>query len=254
MTFYPGGKKRLGGEIATVIHDYASKQGDWRGYYEPFCGMLGVYRHMPERLDVTDWKAGDKNSYVIDLWQALQGGWIPPTKACPLREYTRIQGHHREKSQCKRRQSPCKRRQSPGKRRPSPGKMELDLDAIFYGFACSYRGDFMSGYFDRNNVANQAEDCVEIANTLSRVKFSCGNYDQFDLSGYIIYADPPYRDTKNNYYEGRSVRRNSFDYDRFIEWCRIVAQDNLVFISEYSRPCKEAKLIWSSGKEQLYVM
>ncbi len=52
MTYYHGGKKRIGKDIADIIYQITSeveKQTGqkFQGYCEPFCGMLGVYQHIP---------------------------------------------------------------------------------------------------------------------------------------------------------------------------------------------------------------
>jgi hypothetical protein len=52
MTSYHGGKNRIGRDIAQVIYQVASEVERqtgvrFKGYVEPFCGMLGVYRHIP---------------------------------------------------------------------------------------------------------------------------------------------------------------------------------------------------------------
>lgn len=224
MTFYPGGKKRLGFEIAESISSYSSKYKNLNSYYEPFCGMLGVYRYIPDLLKVKNYYASDQNQNVITLWHALQRGWKPPTEPCSKSTYQ----YDKETN-------------------------NKSLRSIFYGFACSYRGDFRSGYFDKNNIKTQAADCVEIGQHLSIVDFSCGSFDEYLPKGCIIYCDPPYRDTKNNYYD-KNKRNAHFDYDAFISWCKTMSRHNLIFISEYSKPCREAKLIWSNGKEKLYVL
>ena len=49
MTLYAGGKKRIGEEIANVIYDISNESNfKIKGYCEPFCGMMGVYQHIPE--------------------------------------------------------------------------------------------------------------------------------------------------------------------------------------------------------------
>ena len=52
MTYYPGGKKRIGDEISKIIYEtsvYTSSKTNLsiKGYCEPFCGMLGVYQYIP---------------------------------------------------------------------------------------------------------------------------------------------------------------------------------------------------------------
>ena len=47
MTSYHGGKQQIGAEIAQIIKKVANRVEEqtgkkFRGYLEPFCGMLGV--------------------------------------------------------------------------------------------------------------------------------------------------------------------------------------------------------------------
>ena len=223
MAFYPGGKKRLGREIAERIAEIADEY-DIRGYCEPFLGMAGVYRHIPSLLGRKKYLAGDGNEYLIRLWKGVQDGWNPPAGQISRAEYERYRS----------------------------GK---SLAALFYGFAASYQGDFRSGYFDKNNCAKQAEDMIEIGEELQDVKLSHGDYHQFSkLKGYVIYCDIPYHGTRQSSYYNGDHRAERFDHDRFVEWALEMALDNLVFISEYSKPCREAKLVWSHGKEKLYLI
>jgi site-specific DNA-adenine methylase len=223
MAFYPGGKKRLGREIAETIAEIADDY-DIRGYCEPFLGMAGVYRHIPSLLGRKKYLAGDQNEYLIRLWDAVQNGWRPPSHQISRSEYERYRS----------------------------GK---SLTALFYGFASSYQGDFRSGYFGKNNCAKQAEDMIEIGEELRNVKLSCGDYDQFSkLKGYVIYCDIPYHGTRQSSYYKGDQRAERFDHDRFIDWALDMARDNVVLISEYSKPCREAKLVWSHGKEKLFLL
>lgn len=57
----------------------------------------------------------------------------------------------------------------------------------------------------------------------------------------IIYADPPYKSTSEYKLCG-----NSFDYERFCQWCIDKAkQGYYVFISEYNMPQDRFKEVWS---------
>ena len=52
MTSYHGGKQRIGKQLAEIIVDESigvveGDEFDIKGYCEPFCGMLGVYRYIP---------------------------------------------------------------------------------------------------------------------------------------------------------------------------------------------------------------
>ena len=53
MTSYHGGKQKIGKKIANIIYEESilieEETGfKIKGYCEPFCGMLGVYQHIPE--------------------------------------------------------------------------------------------------------------------------------------------------------------------------------------------------------------
>lgn len=232
MTFYAGGKKRIGKYIASVIHNISLEIEDTygftiQGYCEPFCGMMGVYQHIPELFKNhrprLAYKAGDRNPYVIKLLNGLKNGFIPPVK-CSKSEYER----YRERD-------------------------DDSLKAIFVGFACAIRGVFRSTYFPPNNIPIQAEKCVEIGNKIKGVNLMAGEYTMFsNLKGYVIYCDPPYRNSGSPYSIG-DVYDTNFDYDKFVNWCRYMSRNNIVFVSEYTKPAKECQLIWSRGREKLFL-
>lgn len=233
MTYYPGGKKRIGKEIAETIINYVSREVEngfkLKGYCEPFCGMLGVYQYVPELMHDAGFKklkyiASDRNPYIIKLWKGLQNGWIPPSK-CTEAEFYRYKQQNNE-----------------------------SLKGIFCGFAGSFQGVFRCVYYNKNNVPLLKEHCVEIATKLKNVNIIEGTYDiHNNLEGYILYCDPPYKDTPNRYHI-KNKYATSFDYNKFTEWIKKVSQYNIVFVSEYTKPCKGAKQIWSNGKEKLFVL
>ena len=74
--------------------------------------------------------------------------------------------------------------------------------------------------------------------------------NNFKIRGY---CDPPYNGTRSRYhYEDHYD--TSFDYKKFIDWCYKMRENNLVFISEYNKPSKDAVLLWNKGKEKLYCL
>jgi len=78
MTSYHGGKQRIGAKIAQIIKSVSSQVEEqtgirFKGYLEPFCGMLGVYQHIPELFSGHlrfKYQAGDINESVIKMWKA----------------------------------------------------------------------------------------------------------------------------------------------------------------------------------------
>jgi site-specific DNA-adenine methylase len=233
MTLYAGGKKRIGEELSKIIHDISLEIEEEdgfkiKGYCEPFCGMMGVYQYIPELFKnhkpKLKYEAGDRNPYLIKLWKGLQKGFKPPEK-CSKKEYYK---YKEEDSQ--------------------------SLKAIFLGFACAMRGVFRSTYFSLNNIKLQSEHAVEIAEKVKDVKLKVGDYSTFsNLKGYIIYCDPPYKNSGSPYSIG-DVYDTNFDYDKFVEWCLKMSEDNIIFVSEYTKPCKESKLVWKKNKERLFLI
>jgi site-specific DNA-adenine methylase len=225
MTCYQGGKKRIGKTIAEIIGEVADlleeDGSSIRGYCEPFVGMAGVYCHIPQLLNSDlSYLAGDVNGELIDMWKAAQRGWRPPIK-CSKGEYERL-----------------KKSRSRSPRR------------TFIGYACDFRGKFFGGSFSsEKNVAHQANNVARCGAAMRRVKFYHGSYEQFsDLKGYIIYCDPPYANTDGYRNMG------AFDHAKFWKWCRMMAENNVVLVSEFSAPKNAATLLYQDRREKLFIV
>lgn len=227
MSYYLGGKKKYGLEIAEKIYDLSMEYENFeiKGYVEPFMGMMGVYQHIPEqfRKHKLKYKAGDRNHYLVKLWKGLQMGFNPPLK-CSKKEYYDLKY-----------------------------KDSKSLKAIFLGFACAIRGVFRSTYVERN-IKIQSEYCKNIGKKIKNVELQSGDYTIFsNLTNFIIYCDPPYKNTISPYSIGNSYDTN-FDYQKFTDWCLKMSENNIVFISEYKKPLKKCTLVWAKNKEKLYVL
>jgi len=219
MSCIHGGKQRIGLKIARNIHlmtmvldaylDYEIK-----GYCEPFCGMLGVYRHIPELFKnhqpLLKYKAGDINPSIVLMWQKAQKGWIPPTTATE-EEYDRLK--HANDSALR------------------------GYIGHQYSFGCQFFNGYAPKYGKTKDSSKASQNVVDIAHKLKNVKFSSGPYTQYSgLKGYIIYCDPPYEGTVSRYYQGRSDKKLKFDVEEFWEWCRRMSEHNIVFVSSYQAP------------------
>ena len=248
MCYYHGSKKRIGEKLAQVIYDFSNQVENklnikFKGYCEPFVGMTGVFRHIPELFKdhkpKLKYKAGDKNESVILMWKKAQKGWLPPS-------YVSENVYNKYKKQ-----------------------VSSSAEKGYIGHQFSFGGQYFKGYFGKYSKINKnnktPEDIVKISNILKDVDFSSGDYTNFsNLKGWILYLDPPY--SKYSYYPDEKYRTTKFDTDKFWEWACKMSKDNLVFISEYSAPIdvflvysKEHKLsgININGRdrvENLYVM
>lgn len=229
MTAYHGGKQRIGLEIAENIHLLSTILEDHsnfkiKGYCEPFCGMLGVYKHIPELFDdhkpKLKYKAGDVNESVIKMWQAAQKGWKPPNTSSES-EYNRL-------------------------------KNSKDSAIRGYiGHQYSFGGQFFNGYAPKykktTNSSKASQSVIDISKSLKDVQFSFGSYTQYSkLKGYIIYCDPPYDNTVSRYYKNASGDKLIFDSEEFWDWCRSMSRNNIIFISNYNAP-RDFKMIMESS-------
>jgi hypothetical protein len=222
MTAYHGGKQRIGKEIAESIYKKSKKyinNNTIRGYCEPFCGMLGVYQHIPKLLDESltkkiRYKASDINESVIKMWKKVKLGWIPKIKNVSKKQYEKL-------------------------KYSSPSELQA-----FIGHQCSFGGKFFQHYVERRcqNFDNALKNLRRISKEIKNVSFSHKSYDKYkNLKNYIIYCDPPYSEY-SDYYD-RNYKRIKFDTIKFWKWCIKMAKNNLVFISEYRIPREIKKLI-----------
>jgi site-specific DNA-adenine methylase len=227
MTSYHGGKQKIGKDIANAIYNYIDNNIDMgiiKGYCEPFCGMLGVYRHIYTVLRDTvrsnsriKFLSGDYNKSLILMWKKSQKGWKPPTE-CSEDRYNKLKNT----------------------KKPSAEKG-------FIGHQYSYGGQYFKGYRgkygNKGTYKKASKNVSDIAKLLKKVKFKSGSYTQFNkLNNFIIYCDPPYKDDKSSYYFDEEHNRLSFDHVNFWKWCLKMSKNNIIFVSEYKCPIKDKRI------------
>lgn len=84
-----------------------------------------------------------------------------------------------------------------------------------------------SHYYYNNMSAIEFLQSLESLERLERLEIYNLSYEKVKIpENSVVYCDIPYR--------GASKYINSFDYDKFYQWCR--KQKNIVFISEYAMP------------------
>lgn len=116
------------------------------------------------------------------------------------------------------------------------------------GFCASYNGKWFGGYANgvktkigtiRNYTDEAIRNLVSQSKNLSGIRFDCRDFRTIsseEFSGYVIYCDPPYRDTTK-------YSTNEFPYDEFYDWCREMSKLNAVFVSEYNMP-DDFECVW----------
>lgn len=213
MTFYQGGKKIYGKQIAEIINEEIEYTGK-NTYLEPFMGMCGVAQHIIAK----NIKLCDFNPNIICFWEhILFKNWKTPSKISKKQfEYWKnYTGLHPTKT--------------------------------YVGFASSYGASWYTGFTDIKQKANKES----VKKTLQNIQhknitiLKPRSYQKHKPKNYVIYCDPPYRNTLQ-YKINNKV--DHFDHDLFwktmVEW----GKNNTVFISERSYPPtkykKYFKLVW----------
>ena len=208
---YLGGKQRLGLELSNVLKFLCPES--YTNYLEPFCGALGVFRHMTDKYNCL---ATDIQPDIILLWQEIKNNKLIPPKNVTETYYKKV------------------------KNQPGPSALRG-----FVGFLCSWNGMFFAGLAifkgTKRNVTKEATNDIKKIKPLlqkKNVKFNHMSYDKHNPKNTLIYCDPPYKGTIG--YTGTS---GSFDHDKFWNTIRKWSKNNMVIVSEETAP-KDFKCIW----------
>ena len=207
---YVGSKNRLSEQIAPIIQKYIDELGDsCKGYWEPFVGGA----NMIDKIKCDNKYGSDTHRYLIALLQHIQFTVNDIPKTISKEEYVSV--------------------------RNDPN-LYPDWYVGLVGFCASYNGKWFGGYANgvktkigtiRNYTDEAIANLIKQAPTLKNVHFRCKDFrNTNNIHGYVIYCDPPYRDTTK-------YSTEDFPYDEFYDWCKHMARiGNIVLISEYYMP------------------
>lgn len=222
---YMGSKNRIAKHIVPIIQRYIDHSG-CKQYLEPFVGGANVIDKI-----VCETRIGsDKNKYLIALLQHVQNN-KPLYESVPKALYDEARVAFNT---------------------GAPDKFE-DWEMGNIGFLASYNGRWFDGGYAKPGYENtknglrfrdyyrEAKDnLLEQAPRLTGVAFSCRDYRSYgreELRGYVIYVDPPYKNTK------QYANAVGFDYDEFWQTMRDWSEDNIVVVSEETAP-DDFECIW----------
>ena len=211
---YMGSKNRFAKELLPIIlKDRLPNQ--W--YYEPMVGGANII----DKVKGNRFGA-DVNEYLIEMWVALTGGWMPK-EHYTKEEYTDIKNNKGNYPKCL---------------------------VGYVGFVCSYSGKWFGGYANNYPESRRLKNGTlpnyqkESLNSLKKqlpnlkgVTFKHSSYkDLFFADNSIIYFDPPY--------EGTTKYKDMFNHLEFWEWARAKSKEgHKVFVSEYKAP-EDFKCVW----------
>lgn len=205
---YLGSKNKISKYIAPIIQSYIDKGYDY--YLEPFVGG----GNMIDKIQCSNKIGSDIDKYVIAVLIGLRDGEMPP-KEVSEEMYFDIK-YNKDKYS--------------------------DFLVGYIGYELSFGAKWFGGYVKRDDKKFRGDiysynNCIKQAKYLSNIEFKCCSFDSYkDLSGYVIYCDPPYKGAT-------SYKQKNFDYELFYDWVRKMSKNNIVLVSEYSMP-SDFKCIW----------
>lgn len=203
---YMGSKSRISKDIAPIINRLIL-ENNIDTYIEPFVGGANMIEHISCKNKI----GYDNNKYLIDMWEDLKSGWIPPLEMSK-NMYNDI--------------------------KENKDKYGNSLVAIA-GFCATYNAKWFGGYAGKvktktgivrdyydeaiRNILKQKERILD-------VKFFFDDFKNLSFKNTLIYCDPPYQNTTKY---GTS---KGFNHDLFWKWVRKMSKHNIVLVSEYKAP------------------
>lgn len=190
---YLGGKSRLAKQLVACMPDRPLR------VVEPF---VGAFNLVP-MLSSSEAECSDIHCGLIEMYRAVQAGWLPQRTICEQEYRALQQGAH------------CPAR-------------------TFFSFAASFAGIEWGG-FARDATGKRdlaAESVAQFMRKVPYIKsssFRCCDYREVEpRPGDVVYCDPPYMAT-TGYKVGR------FDTAAFVKWCNGCADRGCqVYVSEFS--------------------
>lgn len=210
---YMGGKCKIAKDISGIINKFAKDVN----FVSLFCGACAIEVKIKGFNKVI---LNDSHMYLIEMWKALQNGYIPPSEISK-EEYYYIKEN----------------------------KDKIPHLTGFCGFACSFGGKWFGGYANNNNnhsstsYANTGQRAVlRDIKYLKDATFLNEDYRNVAIkNGDVVYCDPPYKDTTK-------YMSTTFNHDEYYNHVRKLSEIAIVFCSEYSMP-DDFVCIWEKEKK-----
>lgn len=212
---YVGSKNRLSKELAPIIQSYINNET--KGYLEPFVGGA----NMIDKIKCENKIGCDIHEELIELLKYIQTAEVNNIpKAITRDEYISVRDN-----------------------KDKHPKWYVGL----VGFCATYNAKYFGGYagacktkqgirnYDQESIRNLINQTPNIKN----IKFCNKSFSELPkdkIKKYVIYCDPPYRDTTK-------YKTEKFPYEEFYDWCREMSVHNIILISEYNMP-EDFKCIW----------
>jgi len=214
---YLGGKHMIGKHIAEQLQMLCPPDM-CLGYVEPFCGSLGVMRHMTDKGYKT-YEAHDKHSDLISMWKKVQNQTLRLPDSCSEVDYNEW--------------------------RENEFALSVPEERTAIGYGMSFGGVWWGGYArstdGRDYMSELRNGFSQILPQIKSVKFKASDYKDLDIAEKLVYLDPPYERTKGYGAVGH------FDHWSFWPWAEKLADNNTVVVSSPTAPEGWIQ-VWQSQK------
>jgi len=200
---YVGGKSKGATHIIDTLN---KKKFDSMKYLEPFVGYGHILRRVENKKSYT---ASDCNKLLISLLSGIQNNLKYPKVT--KRRYAYLKKDVRN----------------------------FSFERAIAAFCYSYNGKEWGGYTIASSSGERSDYPAERKRYYDKLKnndifkktlLQVKSYSDFKPRGYLIYCDPPYKDT-TGYNCGAD-----FNHDKFWNTMRKWSANNTVYISEYTAP------------------
>lgn len=224
---YQGSKDKLAKFLTPIIEKFIV-DNNIDTYIEPFCGGA----NMIDKINCANRYGYDYNDNVITLLKYAQQDnslSIAPNE-CTFEHYREVRDAYNHKDY---------------------SRFSKEYISLI-GYMASYGGRFFDGGYGRDSKGGRSIYTERLANfkkqspNLTGIIFECKSFDTINPSDYnncLFYLDPPYKNTKK-------YAKQSIDYEYFYKWCKDLAKNNIVLISEFDMP-KEFECIWQKDRNIL---
>jgi site-specific DNA-adenine methylase len=205
---YHGSKTLVGEKIA----EYIQKNTNYNMLFSPFCGVLGIERHLNFEICFFN----DISTDLILFLKELNSNCFTFPTEVTEEKYKEL-------------------------KYSEPSSMRG-----FVGFFLSFAGKWFGGYAQKYQKGDRVRDFLKEAIDSSKklqlkgdIIFENKSYDEFTPFGMCIYCDPPYKNTTGY---------GKFDHTLFWQTMRKWSEHNDVFVSEYDCPFDDFECVFEIQK------
>ena len=192
---YMGSKRSIAKDIVPIIQSYITE--DTKGYIEPFVGGCNII----DKIKCDNRLGYDIHKQLIALFKKLQSNIDEIPNEISFEEYQKVKDNKKDYE---------------------------DWYLGLVGFLGSFGARYFEGYARHNKYDNTEQiqrgsikNFKKQYEGLKNVHFECKDFREIkNIQNYVIYCDPPYKNTK------KYSKTEKFPYEEFYDWCREMSKYN----------------------------